>query len=134
MRRTRPIFIRPSSSALADSRCVGVDRHLGLIYHPIINPMSTLPATALNAAATVQALLPASLQLSNIFPTSPSKLLSPASTSLASLLTIPPIHVDTIAEAVCMSIEDETVRGVVGVKEMRRMLRFDDGFDKGCEV
>lgn len=117
LRRTRPIFIRPS-----------------LIYHPHINPISTLPATALSAAATVQALLPASLQLSNIFPTSPSKLLSPASTSLASLLTIPPIHVDTIGEAVCMSIEDEAVRGVVGVKEMRRMLRFDDGFDKGCEV
>lgn len=49
-------------------------------------------------------------------------------------MTIPPIHVDTIGEAVCMSIEDEAVRGVVGVKEMRRMLRFDDGFDKGCEV
>ena len=49
--------------------------------------------------------------------------------SLANFATIPPIHVDTIGEAVCKGIEDERVRGVLDVRGMRKMLGFDDAYD-----
>jgi hypothetical protein len=42
--------------------------------------------------------------------------------SVANLLSIPPIHVDTVAEAVCRSIEDQELRGVVGVSDMKAMM------------
>jgi hypothetical protein len=45
--------------------------------------------------------------------------------SLAKLFQIPPIHADAVGEAVCRSIEEEHVRGAVGVQEMRRMLGFE---------
>lgn len=112
---------------------------LGLIYHPIINSFTTLPATALSASSHIQSVLPTRLQLSHLFPSAPSSAVpgSPttstdipsATASLASLLTIPPIHVDTVAEAICKSIEDQSVRGVVDVRSMRRMMAFDDVFD-----
>lgn len=37
---------------------------------------------------------------------------------------------DTIGEAVCMSIEDESARGVIGVKMMRKLLKYDDVYDQ----
>ncbi|BGP13633.1 hypothetical protein JCM10213_007809 [Rhodosporidiobolus nylandii] len=104
--RTRPVFVRPS-----------------LMYHPHLNPPSTLPATLLEATSKLHALVPPSLHL---FPSTassiPSSALPPAAASFASLLAIPPIHVDAVGDAVCKAIEDETVSGVVGVKEMRAML------------
>ncbi|KAI5479276.1 mitochondrion NAD(P)-binding protein [Pseudohyphozyma bogoriensis] len=109
-RKIRPIFVRPS-----------------LIYHPHKNPFSTLPATVLSASSRVQSLLPSTLRVSSFFPQTPG--LPPITSSMASLLTIPPIHVDTIGEAVCMAIEDESVRGVMGVKEMRGLVGYDDPYD-----
>lgn len=93
--------------------------------------MSTLPATVLDVSSRIQSLLPPPLRASHIFPSSASRLpLPPASTSLASLLTVPPIHVDTIAQAICSSISDDEVEGVVDVRRMRRMAGFDDAWDK----
>lgn len=71
--------------------------------------------------------MPSSLRLSNIFPAQPSAAapLPPAITSLASLLTVPPIHVDAVGEAVCRSIESPEVEGVVDVARMRGMLGFE---------
>ncbi|GAA5914888.1 hypothetical protein JCM8208_003039 [Rhodotorula glutinis] len=117
----RPVFVRPS-----------------LMYHPHLNPPSTLPATLLEATSHLHALVPPSLHL---LPQAPSPLpnsapslnntdpaatqLPSALTSLSSLLSIPPIHVDAIGEAVCRAIADEHTRGVVDVGAMRDMLGFD---------
>ena len=132
-RAIRPIFIRPS-----------------LIYHPHINPSTTLPATLLEASARIHSLIPPALRLSNAFAPTPSPLspsyagagagaspsplasagtrpeqLPSAIASIAGLLSIPPIHVDAVGEAVCKSIEHEHVEGVLDVRGMRAMLGFD---------
>lgn len=103
----------------------------GLIYHPHFNPLSTVPATLISASSRLQSLLPDPLRLSHLFGSSaPSDLPLPSPlASLANLATIPPIHVDTIGEAVCMAIADEKVQGVLDVKGMRGMLGFDYPWD-----
>ncbi|ORY78409.1 hypothetical protein BCR35DRAFT_305012 [Leucosporidium creatinivorum] len=70
-----------------------------------------------------------SLRLSTHLTPSPTAAptdLPPALTSLAALLSIPPIHVDAVGEAVVRAVEREEVRGVLGVKEIRRMLGFEE--------
>ncbi|BGP37919.1 hypothetical protein JCM10450v2_001856 [Rhodotorula kratochvilovae] len=107
----RPVFVRPS-----------------LMYHPHLNPPSTLPATLLEATSNLHALIPRALHL---FPSPaatspvPSAAVPPAAASLAALFAIPPIHVDAVGEAVCASIADERTQGVVDVARMREMLGFD---------
>ncbi|GAA5833881.1 hypothetical protein JCM11251_005996 [Rhodosporidiobolus azoricus] len=111
----RPVFVRPS-----------------LMYHPHLNPPSTLPATLFEATSTLHSLIPPSLHFF-----SPSTLSSASSTSLpsaaaslASLLAIPPIHVDAVGEAVCRAIEEEGREGVLDVKGMREMLGIDGGIGR----
>ncbi|GAA5876144.1 hypothetical protein JCM8547_003378 [Rhodosporidiobolus lusitaniae] len=107
---TRPVFVRPS-----------------LMYHPHLNPSSTLPATLLEATSSFHSLIPPSLHLFTppLVSSTPSTTLPPAAASLASLLAIPPIHVDAVGEAVCRAIEDEGVEGVMSVKRMREVLGFE---------
>jgi hypothetical protein len=42
--------------------------------------------------------------------------------SITRAMTIPPVHVDHVGEAVCESIERDEVNGPIGVWEMRKML------------
>lgn len=119
----------------------------GLIYDPATRPASAIPAAFLNMSASVQSILPPLMRasthgsiLSSFSPrrsTSPfyrpsaaydnsttgENNIPPAAESLGNLLSIPPIHVDTVAEAVCRSIERRNVRGVVGVEEMRELVK-----------
>ncbi|GAA6051846.1 hypothetical protein JCM3770_005494 [Rhodotorula araucariae] len=106
----RPVFVRPS-----------------LMYHPHLNPPSTLPATLLEATSNLHALIPRALHLFPSPPPStiPNAAVPPAAASLAALFAIPPIHVDAVGEAVCASIADEQTQGVVDVARMREMLGFD---------
>ncbi|GAA6000902.1 ubiquinone biosynthesis protein COQ11 [Rhodotorula paludigena] len=109
--RTRPIFVRPS-----------------LMYHPHLNPPSTLPATLLEATSSLHALIPPSLRLAPRPPPAsapPTSHLPPAYASLASLVSIPPIHVDAVGESVCAAIARQETRGVVDVARMRALLGFD---------
>ncbi|KAM0756313.1 NAD(P)-binding protein [Meredithblackwellia eburnea MCA 4105] len=115
LRRIRPVFVRPS-----------------LIYHPHINPMSTIPATLIDASSRLQSKLPHSFRISQHFRATdelPGAFASSALSSMASLATIPPIHVDTIGEAVRRAVEDDSISGVLDVKRMRKMQGFDDDFD-----
>lgn len=101
------------------------------MYHPHLNPPSTLPATLLEATSNLHALVPPSLHLLPSAPPSspvpsPTASIPSAATSLSSLLSIPPIHVDAVGEAVCAAIADEGTQGVVDVERMRRMLGFDE--------
>ncbi|BGP05825.1 hypothetical protein JCM10049v2_001640 [Rhodotorula toruloides] len=108
--RVRPIFVRPS-----------------LMYHPHLNPPSTLPATLLEASAKLRALIPPALRLAPSPPPSPipTTEIPPAYASLASLMSIPPIHVDAVGDAVCQAMASPDVEGVVDVQRMRDMLGFD---------
>lgn len=99
----------------------------GLIYHPHLNPATTLPATLLEATSRIHAALEAKTETTTRpdWGDASSKDLPPAYKSLAALLRIAPIHVDAVGESVCRSIEDSSVSGIVDVARMRRLLRFD---------
>jgi hypothetical protein len=50
--------------------------------------------------------------------------------SITRAMTIPPIHVDHVGEAVCESIERNDINGPVGVWEMRKMIGWvEEGRD-----
>lgn len=99
----------------------------GLIYHPHLAPSSTLPATLFEATSHLHSLIPSALHLSPspAAPSPNSTELPPAWASLAKLFQIPPIHADAVGEAVCRAIEQDQVRGPVGVQGMRRLLGFE---------
>lgn len=48
----------------------------------------------------------------------------PDLTALASGLTSKPLHVDTVARAACVAIEDDAIRGAVEPDGMRMLLKW----------
>jgi len=110
----RGVYIRPS-----------------LVYHAHHRPLTTPAAVLLDLSATLHSKIPPTL------PT-PSSMLrhlgshSPTSTSpfdsIANALSIPPIHVDHVAEAICAVLNSSTdpVRGVVGVRRMRELIGWSE--------
>lgn len=113
----RGVYIRPS-----------------LIYHPHFRPLSTPAAALLDLSVSIHTQVPRGLptpanilrSLSSTFSGSRSDDLVSSSPldSVANALTIPPIHVEHVAEAICIAIDNvrTDVRGVVGVKEMRELI------------
>lgn len=114
----RPVFLRP-----------------GLMYHPHTRPASTLPAAILEASAALHRSPPLPLPI----PT-PAQLIAKlgsggsATQSIARLLTTPPLHVDTVAKAVCAAIEDENVFGAVDVYGIRKLAGWKDDASLGASV
>ncbi|TYJ52369.1 hypothetical protein B9479_007025 [Cryptococcus floricola] len=96
----KPVFIRP-----------------GLMYHPHTRPLTTLPAFLIDLSAKFHAFS----RLPNLF--SSGSFLHGASESLRTY----PLHVDHVASAVLRGIEDEKLRGVVEVPEMRGWAGFGEG-------
>ncbi len=45
-------------------------------------------------------------------------------------MVIPPIHVDHVAAATCIALDQPDVRGVVGVNEMRKLLEWPEQSSK----
>lgn len=57
--------------------------------------------------------------------------------SVQRAMTIPPIHVDHVGEAVCEAIQNGDITGPVGVREMRRLLGWTEeptGYDTYAKV
>lgn len=56
--------------------------------------------------------------------------------AIANALTIPPIHVDHVAEAICtaVNIGRTDVKGVVGVKEMRELIGWSQKGQRQSEA
>lgn len=112
----REVFIRPS-----------------LIYHPHFRPLTSPVAAALDLSATIHSKLPPSFptpsgflrSLSPVFGENERSLVAPSPLdSVANALTIPPIHVDHVAEAISIAAENTRtdIRGVLGVNEMRELI------------
>ncbi|KAJ7581464.1 mitochondrial protein [Mycena floridula] len=112
--RYRGIYIRPS-----------------LVYHAHLRPMSTPAAALLDLASVVQSKISTSglptpsavlRSLGTAFESSSDH--SSSLESIANALSIPPIHVDHVAEAICAALLDSgrEIHGVVGVKQMRELL------------
>ncbi|KAH9063324.1 mitochondrial protein [Lactarius vividus] len=106
----RAVYLRPS-----------------LVYHPHLRPYTAAMAALLDLSSTVQS------KLSKKMPT-PSDVLHGVSQtlvgrpsaldSIARALSLPPTHVDQVAEAICIAADSERpdVQGVYGVREMRELI------------
>ncbi|KAI0636938.1 NAD-P-binding protein [Trametes polyzona] len=113
----RGVYIRPS-----------------LIYHPHFRPIISPIAALLDLSATIHAKAPEGFPtpsavlrtLGGLLPRPARPDLTPDSPlhALARSLTIPPIHVDHVAEAVCIAADNarSDVRGAYGVAEMRELI------------
>ncbi|KAI8998610.1 NAD-P-binding protein [Trametes punicea] len=113
----RGVYIRPS-----------------LIYHPHFRPIMSPVAALLDLSATIHARAPASLptpasvlrRLGDFLPRPARPDLTPDSPlhAMARALTIPPIHVDHVAEAICIAADNARtdVRGPYGVPEIRALI------------
>ncbi|KAH9484347.1 MIOREX complex component 2 [Psilocybe cubensis] len=121
----RGVYIRPS-----------------LVYHAHIRPLTTPVAALLDLSATIHSKVPRSIPT----PSSVLRSLGASSTtagdgqttsaldSVANALSIPPIHVDHVADAICASLDSRNnVRGVVDVRRMRELIGWsgDGNADPG---
>ncbi|RDB21122.1 MIOREX complex component 2 [Hypsizygus marmoreus] len=115
----RGVYIRPS-----------------LVYHAHQRPLTTPAAVLFDLSATLHSKIPSTLptpsgMLRSIAASSRS-LQSGASTSplesIANALTTPPVHVDHVAEAICIALDSSRgpIRGVVGVRQMRELIGWTE--------
>jgi len=114
----RSVFIRPS-----------------LVYHahhrPLISPLAALIDLSASVHASVPKGVPTPSSLlravAHAFPSSHGSPLSSPLHSIANALSIPPIHVEHVAEAICIALDpSKNVRGVVGVKEMKELIGWSE--------
>jgi hypothetical protein len=101
----------------------------GLVYHPHLRPYTAAVAAFLDLSSTVQSKLPQGVPTpSELLHVLSEKLVGvgkpSALDSVARALSLPPIHVDQVAEAVCVAVDKSRtdVRGVYGVREMRDLI------------
>lgn len=103
----------------------------GLIYHPHYRPLTSPLATVLDLSSVLHSKIPEGIPTpSGLLRTlasisrSPSSPLPPAFDAVANALTIPPIHVDHVSEAIVVAadVDRDDVRGVYGVREMRDLI------------
>lgn len=97
--------------------------HIGLMYHPHIRPLSTLPAFFLSLSAS----LADKSGIPNIFAS------KSALGGAAEALRTHPLHVDHVAEAVVRCLLDEDKEGVINVQTIRQWAGFGIG-DAGEKV
>ncbi|KAI5899353.1 uncharacterized protein SCHCODRAFT_02604900 [Schizophyllum commune H4-8] len=107
----RSVFARPS-----------------FMYHPHWRPLSTPPAALLDLFVNLERgapkgiPTPASILRSLASPGRDPADLPSALASVANALTIPPMHVDHVAEAIVRAIQDESVKGPLDVVHMRELI------------
>ena len=89
---------------------------IGLVYHAHYRPLTTPLAALLDFSAQMHAKIPKSI------PTPSDVLRRLGLESVPNALTLPPIHVDHVGEAVCVALDNEEVQGVVGVRRMRELI------------
>ncbi|TFK76379.1 mitochondrial protein [Pluteus cervinus] len=105
-----------------------------LVYHAHLRPLTTPPAVVMDLFATLHGKIPPGiptpsslLRLVGMFRGgSTSSAITPSVlNSVANALTTRPIHVDHVAQAVCVALErGEAVQGVVDVRRMRELLEW----------
>jgi len=108
----------------------GVYMRPSLVYHAHHRPLTTPAAVLLDLSATLHSKLPPTVPTpSNILRTLGSAFSLPASIdAIANALTVPPIHVDHVAEAICVVLDSSAnpIRGVIGVKQMRELIGWSE--------
>ncbi|KIM87147.1 hypothetical protein PILCRDRAFT_64295 [Piloderma croceum F 1598] len=110
----RGVYIRPS-----------------LVYHPHHRPITSPVAALLDLSASLHSNAPSNIPTPSRILRSLSSAFSPAEgsslDSIANALTIPPIHVEHVAEAICAALDPaREVRGVVDVRRMRELIGWSE--------
>lgn len=130
----RAVHIRPSEYEAASGARRPPETDIsgpGLIYHPHYRPLTSPLATALDLSSVLHSKIPEGIPTPSGFlravasvSRSPSSLLPPAFEALANALTIPPIHVDHVGEAIAIAVDvdRDDVGGVYGVAEIRDLM------------
>jgi hypothetical protein len=101
------------------------------VYHAHHRPLTSPVAALLDLSASLHSKVPSSIPTpSGVLRLLGSTLSPPGSSSLdsvANALTIPPIHVQHVAEAICAALDPaRDVRGVVSVRRMRELIGWTD--------
>lgn len=102
----------------------------GIVYHAYYRPSTTAAAAFLDLSAAVHRKMPQGFPtpssflrlLGSTYATPSSSHIGSSLDSLANALTIPPIHVDHVADAICIALVENNIRGVVDVGRMRAIL------------
>ncbi|KAI0306460.1 NAD(P)-binding protein [Multifurca ochricompacta] len=105
----------------------GVYLRPSLVYHPHLRPYTAVMAALLDLSSTVQSKFPKGMATpSELLHRLSHTLIGPPSVldSIGRALSLPPIHVDQVAEAVCVAVDSgrPDVRGVYGVQEMQDLV------------
>ena len=101
-----------------------------MVYHAYYRPLTTPAAALLDLSAAIHRNLPPGVptpssilrSLGSVYATPSSSHIGSSLDSIANALTIPPIHVDHVADAICVTLTENDIRGVVDVHRMRAML------------
>ena len=105
------------------------------MYHAHHRPLTSPLAALIDLSASIHASVPKGLPtpsslLRAVGRTLPSSRNSPLSSplhSIANALSIPPVHVEHVAEAIYIALDPtKDVRGVVGVREMRELIGWSE--------
>ena len=102
----------------------------GIVYHAYYRPVATPAAALLDLSAVIHRKMPPGVptpssllrSLGSVYATPSSSHIGSSLDSIANALTIPPIHVDHVADAICVTLAENNIRGVVDVRRMRAML------------
>jgi hypothetical protein len=111
----------------------------GIVYHAYYRPLTTPAAALLDLSAAIHRKIPPNVpspssilkSLGSIYATPPSSHIGSSLDSIANALAIPPIHVDHVADAICVTLTDNNIRGVVDVHRMRAMLGLGEDETSG---
>ncbi|KAF9265435.1 mitochondrial protein [Marasmius fiardii PR-910] len=114
----RGVYIRPS-----------------IVYHAHYRPLTTPIAAIFDLSATLHTKIPNGIPKPAEVIRQIGNALSPRSVpsegqvdmgssleSVANVLSIPPVHVDHVGEAVAVALQSDDVRGVVGVSRIRELI------------
>lgn len=92
------------------------------MYHPHLRPLTTVPAFMLSLTSQLPRPPP------SLFRTSTNPL-AKSLKAIATSLSTPALHVDHVAAAALRSVQDDSITGVVGVREMRRWAGMGSDYD-----
>jgi hypothetical protein len=115
------------------SRALPTNTASGLMYHAHLRPLASPMAALLGLSATLHDYVPRGIpspskairalgSLGSSHLSSAAESIPPAPASLANTLEIHPMHVEQVARAICESIGNPQIQGVIDSKAMRAIL------------
>jgi nucleoside-diphosphate-sugar epimerase len=116
-----------------------------LVYHAHQRPLTSPIAAILDLSASLHSHVPPHIPTpssvlrsigSASAPPPDSQIASSPLDSVANALTIPPIHVEHVAEAICVALNParSDIKGAVGVRKMRELIGWSDRRQPASEL